>query len=625
MKRERYFPQKHSKMFCLFSFFLVIALSLSNISYSEAKEAVLTTLNKQGDLKVAFTFDEQAVDIAFISPSGVRKDASSSDVQVAKGTYWSTYLISNAEAGTWKVDYDLGPNTQIDYSIIDDDYGLWITDFSVTAGGDGRAAVSFEADFSEGDISYNYELYALSQDDSDLVSKVDAGSATANRKQETSVDMNGLAAGIYTLRLDVYYDDGEGEVFDSKTSDTTLTSAAQTQGLDFTVQVNCGKHESYIDWSDADGFYEAFALTAYADGAETTSTTFVPGLGNTRVLFPAEAKSLSYTLRGKKNGVWADIQKKDIDLTKESLTMEEGEVTSDSQVKISYTGAGERTLYVAINEEDGSYTVSDSGFLSFALTEGTNEIFAEMEADNGVSYVIDQDLYLDTIPPEINLFDKLDGKTFYTDSALLLGKIEGGNILRIDGKEVSLDKENSFAYEKALLPGENTVRLDAEDANGNISTMILTLNRASKLLTKGFSLKNVRDILPLLIGLIGSAIIIVFSAIFMKKKENVGKVGEKTTVKRQSIWPVLWLLICGGLSAVFIWQFLVHYIFSHSGAFLTMAEESALKAAKYIKMERIFFMCSVVALAAFILSIVVFSLTQRRRKKKMPLFEDNTQ
>lgn len=88
------------------------------------KQVELVTIDKVKDLAVMFTFEAEIVDLIFISPSGSRFFANDGITKHATGDLWVTYRITDAEIGTWKIEYELKGNNQIEYSIIDDDAEL---------------------------------------------------------------------------------------------------------------------------------------------------------------------------------------------------------------------------------------------------------------------------------------------------------------------------------------------------------------------------------------------------------------------------------------------------------------------------------------------------------------------
>lgn len=164
---------------------IVLALSIHvQPVYAAVKQAEIITTDVVKDLTVMFSFDEEVVDITFISPSGDRKSVGDSDVSHASGDLWSTYRIIGAEAGTWSVEYDLKQNTEITYSIIEDDYGLWIQYINVNDISNEIASLTFEADCESSNLYYNYEIYAISTADGTVINKISDGSAAANEENE---------------------------------------------------------------------------------------------------------------------------------------------------------------------------------------------------------------------------------------------------------------------------------------------------------------------------------------------------------------------------------------------------------------------------------------------------------
>ena len=71
------------------------------------------------DLAVIFTFDKENVDMTFISPSGEEITKGDPSLKWSDGDLWCSYRISDAEHGLWKVKYNKGANTAIEWSSID--------------------------------------------------------------------------------------------------------------------------------------------------------------------------------------------------------------------------------------------------------------------------------------------------------------------------------------------------------------------------------------------------------------------------------------------------------------------------------------------------------------------------
>ena len=578
--------------------------------HAETKQGEITRMQSQGDLTVMFTFDSEVVDITFISPSGAKVTASDENVEYAAGDLWCTYRIRDAAAGSWKAEYDLGSNSQITYSIIEDDYGLWIQYFKAGAVSDGRIPFSFEADFAGETILYQYEIYAVSTSDPASVTKIDSGSAGSGKEQTSEASLRDLSSDQYIFRLDVYYQEGDAEVFDSKNSEPVdYTNPDEANAIE-----NC-KATIYpddliceLDWSEFVSWgCEAYRLTVSADQEQIYNATLQSDEKAESGVFPQGTKALSVKLAYKSYGIWSKELIKTINLEEVQLTNKTGEVSNSAQVEIGYDVPKKTPLHVIVNGEEGDYSVEGNGELSFDLNEGNNTLRVELPFDELLRYVIDTNVYYDATPPSIVLFDDLEGKTFYTDTVSILGKVTGAKILRILGEEITLADDGSFSYEAKLAGGENIIEIEAEDANGNKAMRALTLYRGGASLNDPAGLTGWMRYLPLFAALFVSLLIILLSLIFMRKKERAEKKGFGGKL-------VIWDILVASAGAVCFGQFMARYAQSHSVHFLEMAEKSASEAVGIIKMERIFGIATLACIAVLIISIVVTVIVMKRKK-----------
>ena len=595
---------------------LVLCLSFwMNAVFVQAapKQAEIVTTDTQGDLTVLFTFDKEVVDITFISPSGERKTNGDSDVEYASGELWCTYRIKDAKAGTWKVEYDLKGNSEITYDIVQENNGLWIQYLNVSEGENGKMTAAFRADYEPADIYYNYELYAVSTTDTDAVTLLTQGSAKSGEDTETTVKMSGLSGDNYVLRLEVYYDDGYAEVFDTMLSEAfDYDNPNEPQVIEnFKVKVDRDNLLCRIDWEDYVGWgADAYQIKATVAGEMIYEAEWGKNATQDSIMFPEDSTALEIVLSYTDDNIRSSKKIKTISLTEETLTMITPEVTNSSQAVLKYSAQKERMLNVNVNGVDSMYQVSGEGEVSFDLIEGMNTIYAEMETDDLITYIVDTEVYCDFIPPEIKLYEDLDGKTFYTDSAAIIGKISGGNVLRVAGETITPDENGSFTYNAVLSMGENLIELEAEDVNGNTSKMVLTLYKGSDLVGGVISKIGLAELLPLLVTLLASMVIIMIALFVMKKP-------DKNAPKKYHTWPiVLWDILVAVAEAVCILQFIIRYRFSNSMKYLELAEKSATKAAQYLKIERIFAIASVAGILILLISIVITILLAKRNKKK---------
>lgn len=581
--------------------------------YAETKQTEITTLNKQKDLTVMFTFDKENVDITFISPSGEKLTSNSDGVETAQGNLWSTYRIKDAEPGKWSVEYDSGSNSEIAYSIIEDDYGLWIQYLNIEKSNVEELELQFQADFEGEDIYYKYEIYAISTSDSNAVCRLTDGNARANEEKSLKVNLRALSSDEYVLRLNAFYDDNGTELFDAVTSESFRFDNPNEQSAieDYKVKVDRYNHICTVDWSEfSNRSHDGYKLIVAADGETIYTSELNKDVKDNSVLFSEGTGNLEVKLAFEDNDIWSKYNIKNIPLEQEFLINKTGEITNSSQVELQYKVEKERLLYVRINDEEGNYKVKDNGVLSFDLKEDVNEIYAELELDDQVYFVVDTNVYYDATPPTIVLYDNLDGKNFYTDNVTILGKMSGGNLLKIEDNVVEVDDNGNFSYEVDLSLGENVIELAAEDANGNLTSRVLTLYRSAAIFNGEENERGFIGFLPMLASVLTSILIIILSAVFMKKKD---KNAEK---KKRSVFPyIVCDFVIGVAEILFCWQFIQRYRFSNSVKYLEMAEKSVSQAAAYIKWERSFGLLSLIGIVLLVISILLTVFVARKKEK----------
>lgn len=580
--------------------------------FAATEQAEIVTTDQQKDLVVMFTFDKKVVDITFISPSGTVKTVDDGDVTYTNGDLWSTYRISNAEVGTWSVQYDLNVNSEIGYSVIEDDYGLWIQYFEVDEINSEKAIVRFEADCESETLNYKYTIYAVDTADTSSYTELSSGYVKSGEEKTTDFKLTSITSGNYVLRLDVYYQEGEAELFDSLTTDSfDYTNPDEPDSIeDYALSIDAGNLTCDIDWSEfANWGYDSYKLLVYGDDEQLYIGEMDNKTTMTGVVFPDETQQLTVELCYKKGGVWSKPLSKTVDLNKEYLRLTTEDVTNSNQVTLEYLVSSERTLEVSINDTAGNYVLRDGGTLSFDLQQGNNSIYARFESDSLISFVIDTEVYFDEYPPEIKLYEDLDGKTLYDDSIDILGKITGGNSLIVNGKEAEIGDDGEFCVTVNLNFGENIVSIEALDANGNSSVMNLTLYKASKVIGGDASKIGLLQFLPLLAAVLSSLLIIVLSYAFMKNKDKT------QAVKSKRVWTwILWDFFLAVMEAGCIFGFATCYRYVNSMAYLELAERSASLAVKYLRLEKEFGIASFIVLVLLIVSIWITALKIKKKK-----------
>lgn len=622
------------KFLLLMTVFLLTAACVMTAAVMRAEAAVsrkeIVALQTEQDLVVLFSFDSENVEIAFVSPSGTRFTRDDENVEFAEGELWSTYRVKNASAGKWSVEYELGKNSEIQYSILEENFGLWIQYLRIDSVTEQDITVSFQADWESRDIWYNYEIWAVDEAEQQEAVKLSGGTAAANEEKSVTARLNNLNSGSYTLRLEVNCKDGDAEAFDTMTGESfSYVNPNQPKVMeDCNVYLDLSSHSLKLDWGSAGG-WNVRGYRVSVTGTEEIYRADLPSdVRETFVTYPEDETELVIRISCQEGSLWSEPLTKTLNLQgEEYLRTETGDVTGASQVLLEYGVTGERTLTLTVNEgEPAELLLQETGQMGVSLQQGINQIFAELAGENGITYVLDKTVYLDVYPPEIVLYDDLDGKTFFEDYADIIGKTEGGT-LTANGGTVIQDENGSFRYRFPLADGENILELRAEDENGNASVRVLTLYRGrdSSVFTSGIA--GLKKNLPLILSLGGSLFITLLAVLFLKKvdkkekkpgrEKRRGRDGNKKWILAP---VVLFVLEAGSVFALVRLS-----LFTRSAAYLTLAERSISQAAVYLRLRDGLVIVCCVGLGLFVLSLLPIILAARRRSPKQENQKEKTE
>src|SRR5690625_694554 len=268
------------------------------------------------------------------------------------GELWSTYRISNAEVGTWSVDYTLEENTEISYSIIEDNYGLWIQYLNIGEVIEDKISLTFQADFDLKNISYQYEVHAISKTNEEVISRVASGRARPNEEKEIEVNLSDLSSDNYIFKLDVYYQGSGVELFDYvESEEINYSNPNEPNGIeDYKVKIDIENLTAIIDWSDyANRRFDEYRLTVNGNGEAIYTGEFDKSVTINSVLFEKGMTNLEIKLSYKDNNVWSKEKVKRISLFDEGLYKTTGDISNSLQLTMNYKANKDRLLCANIN------------------------------------------------------------------------------------------------------------------------------------------------------------------------------------------------------------------------------------------------------------------------------------
>lgn len=621
--------------FCIM-LLLITGFSCPIEVHAATKTADIVTLKEAEDLTVMFRYDKEIVDIVFIAPDGTRYAESNGNVKTSSGDLWKVYQIPDAQAGNWKVEYDLKGNTVIEYSIRDNAAGIWIREFKVDEQKSDALAMSFMAEQKENGSYYNYIISAIDTTNNECY-ELKRGNARAGTSETVDVSLSELSSGTYEIQLQVYCRVGAAEVFDTSSTDAiTYTNLSTPEKFaNVSVKIDSANVSCLLDWKNAASWRdEEYRVIVKAENQVIFDAVLDASITDMDVTYPKDATALDISVSYKKDSVWSEPWTKTIDLSKEYLTIEDIEVTGKGQIVLKYSVNGNTLLYIDINDKKGEYNISNAKELIVDLVEGSNKIFAYFESSDQVIYLVEKTIFFDAYPPTITLFDAINGKTIKSGSFDILGSVSDTEKLWVNGQECEIGANGSFCARVELKAGENVITLEATDANGNSAVMSVTLYKDSILESNGFSW------IYLLVGvLVGGvvAVIAIFSAKFKKSEqsevehveteESESKKSKKAKreKKKKEEAPKekkkskLGYIFIGLIAIAVIITWVLLYIYVGSLEFLVLAE-TATKRAMFVmllyKGLTYLAIAAVIMLVVIILGKILLSKLAKRKAEK---------
>lgn len=603
-------------MFAVFALFMVFSNTM--VVQAEEVEAELITLEEAKDFTIMFSYEGEQPVITFISPSGVEyaEGISPDTVLVsAHGSGWSTYKIIGAEAGTWRVRCDKKNNEYVDYNFVEEIDGLCIQNFNVVSIVDNQAALSFMVTMGEDEhIWYDYTITAIAGEDESAGKQLKRGSALTGEACEVNVKLELSSYDNYRFLLNVVTHDGL-EMFDSMMSEpfsyvNTNTPEAME---DFYVTIDMSKHSVIMDWNEfRKGWGTEYTVLVIADDDEA-NPVYMHETSSEKdgFLYPVGAKKLKIQLFYKDGGVLSQAVSKEIDLVNgEKLGVVTEDITAGTQLELAYRSSAPALLEVRINEESGQCNIDGESSVFFPLSAGVNTVWASFAGSNNVTYCVTAEIFRDATPPVLTIYENLDGMTFKEAEAVISGAVKNAAKLTINDVEVAIDEKGVFKHTLALVEGKNNVTIVATSATGIGTSRSMQIMRKGGILT----VASYKEYLPLLIALGASVVIILYTLIFVRKKDkSADKPKKPKTYKKFAVKLGIWAFV---LEAVSVAGYVYFYRFNNSRQYIELVKESVSKAARYTDYQEYCFLAMLGFAGLMVLNLIVGLIVRTLCKKK---------
>lgn len=144
---------------------------------------------------------------------------------------------------------------------------------------------------------------------------------------------------------------------------------------------------------------------------------------------------------------------------------------------IVFRGTTERGCSLTINGEMTTVQASGAFETVVELGEGTHEVLVVARDRGGNTACVVRRIIVDLIPPTITILSPANGSVVRASEVALVGVVEPGARLTVDGSTVELSADGGFSHTVLLSGGTKTIELCARDAAGNVRIMEFVLER----------------------------------------------------------------------------------------------------------------------------------------------------
>jgi hypothetical protein len=542
--------------------------------------ADLMDLEQQENVVVSVSYDKELPDIYFIAPNGDVYAPGKSDeskIYVEYGSSTVYYYLPNARRGSWQIAYDKKTNSELTVNFGLFSNGIWIDDFQVTDidEDDEELTAVFQVSYDE-DASYHYTIYAVTMDEDGSVDgqkEIGSGYADANEEVEETFSIDQLESyDYYHFMLEVELEENGNTLQDQFVTEDEYTYVNEDTPEameDFTVTLNLETGDLVIDWSDYTVWCDEYIVAVFEDREEEPfyNNTFDSSVTRVELLTDTELSQITVELHYRDNDRTSEGVSKSIPCkaSKNIITIDTPEFTNAAQAVITYDVEKETTIWVSVNGETEESTVKGSGNFSINLEEDNNQIqvLYKTANDDNLYYLTEKEIYADHTAPLIHLYEDVSGIKTQDESFVLVGDVESGASLTVNGEEVEVAEDGTFSTALSLIEGENSFELAATDIAGNVSKQTISITRIpvgtsegqeTTVTTEKEASKTSlwKQYLPLGITVLGTllaALTVIISYEVSRKK--TGKI-HATVITLRNLWGVLTILGAGGTVYTFI-------------------------------------------------------------------------
>lgn len=520
---------------------VVFMISAEVFAFAETKTADLVTLDSDTNLTVSVGYETEEPTVSFIAPNGDEVKEGSEGVEVKRDTEGKKiyFQISNAKRGDWKIVYDKKSNSQITVDFGKFSNGIWIN--SVTPGKLEGNTLEVSLDVSQTEnIRYDYKLYAAVVDADGVVTGkklLSSGSAVANEVVNTTVDLSPLGSSSYYIFAEISTTDKGVYVFDEMLSDAPVnfTNAdALPKVDDLYVELNLSTNEILISWENYCSSNDEKIIGIFGNGEQEPMFSYTATGYEKNLVADIDSSKLPFTVEFtyKDGNRISETFTKTIDVSDVKVTMKNDGLVNSFNALFDYETSKETTFDISVDGAEPYQVVGNgNGNFSVKLSQNLHEITVSHLRSDNIKVINKYQVIVDDVAPEMEFFENLTTIRTHNETFDIIGSVEAGASLTVDGKEIKTEENGVFRHNVALKEGDNRFEFVAVDGAGNKTLRRIEIIREPKTIAsskavdddgddEGFFKKYLALIITAGVSLIVAVVAIILS---MKKKVTDNK------------------------------------------------------------------------------------------------------
>ncbi|WP_026660518.1 zinc-ribbon domain-containing protein [Butyrivibrio sp. AC2005] len=469
----------------LIVFVMCCTLMLFSIDVcAEVKEKNVYYMDKEGGtFYISMMYEKSDIKLALKDPDDNEVQLNSANVEYVQSESTVFIIVKNAKRGQWKLIYDKGSNDELLVQAYAEEEPMVIDSLKFgSMDADNNLPVSFRVTQPDG-RNFNYEIRIGTYENMDDYRVLKKGYGYEGEITETEVPLKDVNTyDKYYFQIIAYYDRDNMRYMETLVSDPfsyTNPDGAPDAIEDFKVTVDMITNSIDVDISEYVPWEaKSYCINIKEDGAEQDPVIVIRSDGgdvtNIQLKDGTKIVECSVTLQNDAGRISAPLTKT-VYLTGRQgqfwMNLPESDTINSTNYTISYENALDQAVYTKIDDKREEEIVLNGGGKHLIPVGDTSaQLRISYQADDNIWYVYDTIVTVDVIPPELKIYEALNGIVTDDKNIVLTGKTDADAVLTVNGNETEKNEDGSFSLELDLADGLNNFDIKSTDGAGNIST-----------------------------------------------------------------------------------------------------------------------------------------------------------